>query len=1076
MKKLLSRLLFPFVLFLLVFFLFLANFTPGTYLSGWDNLHPEFNPLMNLERAWQSAWQEYQGLGLLAGMAHGADLFRQLVFLPLALLLPASLFRYVWHFLMVLTGVISSFYLFKFFLQKEKQQDLLAFLGASFYLLNFGTVQNFYVTFEPFAAFYAFLPLLLLFLIRILLQRFVQKKDLMLFFIISILASGMAYVQTIFVVYFALVCLLFLSYFLQNKNQFKRVFSLFTLVLAINSFWLFNVLHFTVDGSQLLADSKGKAMSNDILSLKNQAFADFAHLAKLQGFWLGQTDFDQFGNTVYLFDAWKTHFSNPLVTISAFSFFALLLLGIFYISKRKVIGRYFIFSAFLVSSWMMALQAWPFSYLSHLLSRFLPLFDQMFRINFTKWIVPFSLFYSLLLTFGLAFIFSLIRKRWLNFLFAVLFAIVLIFYSLPAFQGHFFYERLRVQIPQVYFDLFTYLKNNVPTNSRIANLPQHTFYGWQWNDWGYRGSGFLWYGIKQPILDRAFDVWSEADERYYWQLQAALDKKDVKIVEQVLAEYDVDYLLLDESIVNRNTAKPFNYSALKSLLASSTRFKLVENFGFISLYIFDDQENQREKDFVSFYGNLPLINNSYKHSWSDQAFNDFHDYFSEINNNANNQVIIYPFSSFFTNHLQKDLEFKLDEDQNAFYLRSLKRTSGGNYALKIPDLLRSETYLPFHLSWTTERKKTQLIFKAILPEIYLADQKYYFDFVKEISLTSEFCQKNELCSINVNNQFISPFTQNGQIDLLLDSRKPNSISLSAANKTEYFDYSLFDFSFYDLKPKIIKLQQNVDLTVKIPKILIQADILKSELNDDQVKNCRPLQAGSVFKEKRNDGNYYLAINSSVCDHFYLDNLKHQAAYLFRLEANSLRSIPFIFAVQAESLGRSPLETYLSEGINYQILSPTENFNQGYTLYLSTDSYGREINDNLLKKAEVFSWPYNFLNNLYLESTNQEPSKANLSTCDFKVDKKALWLYRVDLVEGCQDKYLKLSQAYDLGWLAFRNGKSLQHGKFNNWANVWILDDLVSSSSIYLFFWPQLLQYFGLIILLVLACFFIKKMR
>ena len=81
MKKLLLKFWAPLFLFLLVFVLFLTNFSPGTYLSGWDNLHPEFNPLMNLERAWQSAWQEYQGLGLLAGMAHSADLFRQLVFL-----------------------------------------------------------------------------------------------------------------------------------------------------------------------------------------------------------------------------------------------------------------------------------------------------------------------------------------------------------------------------------------------------------------------------------------------------------------------------------------------------------------------------------------------------------------------------------------------------------------------------------------------------------------------------------------------------------------------------------------------------------------------------------------------------------------------------------------------------------------------------------------------------------------------------------------------------------------------------------------------------------------------------------
>ena len=41
-------------------------------------------------------------------------------------------------------------------------------------------------------------------------------------------------------------------------------------------------------------------------------------------------------------------------------------------------------------------------------------------------------------------------------------------------------------------------------------------------------------------------------------------------------------------------------------------------------------------------------------------------------------------------------------------------------------------------------------------------------------------------------------------------------------------------------------------------------------------------------------------------------------------------------------------------------APIENFNQGYTLYFSTDSYGREVNENLLQSVEVFSWPYNFV--------------------------------------------------------------------------------------------------------------------
>jgi hypothetical protein len=195
----------------------------------------------------------------------------------------------------------------------------------------------------------------------------------------------------------------------------------------------------------------------------------------------------------------------------------------------------------------------------------------------------------------------------------------------------------------------------------------------------------------------------------------------------------------------------------------------------------------------------------------------------------------------------------------------------------------------------------------------------------------------------------------------------------------------------------------------------------------------------------------------------------------------LESVPFVFAIQAESLGRSPLETYLSEGFNYQILPPTEDFNKGYTLYLSTDSYGNELNKNLLKSAEVFFWPYNFLKNISLQNPSASV-ESTISNCDFSTEKKALWLYKVLVPSDCNTKHLKLSQAYDDGWLAFRGGKLLKHSKINNWANAWILDDLSGqedkSSSIYIFFWPQLLEYFGFgflaLNLIFFTAFFYKK--
>ena len=1072
-----NRFIFPFLLVVLVCVLLLSNFNPGTFLIGWDNLQTDLNVTLNLERALNVSWQEYQGLGLLGGMGHGADLIRQIVMIPFSLILNQNLLRYFWNFISLSVGVLGSYSLFVY-LTKNRS---VSFLGACFYLLNIGTVQNFYVTFEPFASFFAFFPWLTYWLFKYLNQP--NKKTLLWFGLVSLLGTSFAYVQTIFLVYLILLLIILLFYvfrkgLISKKEKIFNSLKILMIVFLVNAFWLLPVSVFTFKNSDIALNAKGNLMTTASVFLRNNKFGNIHDLIQLKGYWFDFTDFDQWGNMVFLLEPWKVHFQNPLVNFISFIYFAILLLGVVSIFVFKKLPKelkkfYWItLTLFLFCCFILLGSNPPFGFFYDFLRNNVPLFGQIFRSAFTKWIVPYSLFYSLLVTFGLAFIFSLLKKKISKMVFALIFFVALIFYSWPSFQGYFFYEKLRVQIPEAYFKAFAYFKNEAPANSRITNLPQHSFYGWQWNDWGYRGSGFLWYGIKQPILDRAFDVWSEADERYYWQLQSALDKKDVKMLENIFSQYDVDYLLLDTSIVNRNTVKPFDYQSLKELLASSSRINLVRDFDFITLYSFVDTENSREKDFISLYQNLPIINNSYKHSWIDQAFNDFHDYLSVEKNNAENAKIIYPFASLFTNHLPKDLEFNLSEDNNSFYLTSNK-PAAIDFSLQLADLLQTENYLPFHLTWTVEGNSIKLIFKALLPEIYLNDQQFTFDLTKEISLNSQFCQTEADCFLNINNQLLSEFTASGEMEVLLNTKLRNTIALSNQTKIEYFDYVFLDLSFFDLSAKTYEAEAVTGLTVKIPKVVLQSNVLQTDLNLEETRNCRSLAGASYFKEKRAKENYYQATGTSVCDHFYLEQLQHNSAYLFKLDAQNLSSIPFVFAIQAESLGRSPLETYLDEGINYQILPPTESFNQGYTLYLSTDSYGREINRNVLRSAEVFYWPYNFVTNITLQKSIVFAQIAEVPTCDFEVKKKALWLYQINLADDCDANYLKLSQAYDEGWLALQDGKLLKHQKINNWANAWILDGQNSVETIYLFFWPQLLEYLGLFGIVLLA-FSLKK--
>ena len=91
--------------------LFLAtrNYQPGTWLSGWDTLHPEFNFSLYFTRIFSGVWQEHQGLGAVASQAHPAEIVRMLIYYPFSFFLPQSLLRYGYFFLALILGPLGIY-------------------------------------------------------------------------------------------------------------------------------------------------------------------------------------------------------------------------------------------------------------------------------------------------------------------------------------------------------------------------------------------------------------------------------------------------------------------------------------------------------------------------------------------------------------------------------------------------------------------------------------------------------------------------------------------------------------------------------------------------------------------------------------------------------------------------------------------------------------------------------------------------------------------------------------------------------------------------------------------------------
>ena len=532
---------------LVLVILFYKNFTPNTWLIGWDNLVPELNIWLNLKRSFLAVWQEYQGLGLVGGMGHATEIIRQIILLPFILILPHNLIRYFWQFLMLALGTFSLNFGLKKFFQLSKTSSL---LGSLFYLLNFGTIQYFWVPFEPFSTFWGFFPALFFVLLNYLKNP--NRKNLIYFTLINFLAIPSFYVQTIFIVYILCFSLILLSHFIINfkKLSFKLYSTVLLIIFFLNSFWFLPSLYFLKNDSFNTTQGYGNIMSNQETFDRNQNHGTITDFLLLKNYYY---DFPK-GENSTLMSPWVSHFSNQYNLICGYlvSIFIIIgLISLFIKFKQKPSLKLSLLLIFFLCS-IALLSATPvFSQINYFI-RQIPIINQIFRSPWTKFLVPTAFIFSVLLSIGIENYFKFLTKikyspRFCKTITSVIFLFCLFNFSFPVFQGQFFYSKMKNELPSKYSELFSFFKTASPT-ARIMNLPQGSFWGWTNYRWGPVGSGFLWYGLNQPILDRAFDVWNLKNETYYWELTSALQQKNPLAIKSIIDKYSVEYVVFDDDV------------------------------------------------------------------------------------------------------------------------------------------------------------------------------------------------------------------------------------------------------------------------------------------------------------------------------------------------------------------------------------------------------------------------------------------------------------------------------------------------------------------------------------------------
>ena len=643
----LKKNLLPLTIVLITICLSAANYTPSTWLSGWDTLHPEFNFPLNFKRVISGVWREEQGLGAVAAHSHMADLPRMVVLWILSFVFPTSILRYLYIFLCLILGPLGVYYFIKYLLERPSSPStpgepagtstsqecirtpprcfyppevkIAAFLGALFYLLNLGTLQHFYVPFEMFPTQFAALGWLFLFAARFLEGK--RKGDLALFSLVTLLATPMAYAAHLWYAYFLCFSLYLLVISFFNK-KFKPAIVLLLSTLVINSYWLLPNLYFLANHAQNVPLAKSNQLFSEKAFLANKEFGTVKNTAVLKGFLFNWSEHVGNGTFDYLLNEWREYLRNPWIAGIGYGVFALAAIGILIAIFKKEKHGLALLPVFLISFIFLINMNPPFERIFAILRRNSPILKEGLRFPFTKFSTLLMFTTAVYFAFALKFILELfftsqesrslprhLRGVFGCFLLSAACSASLLIYMLPAFSGNLISPSMRVKIPEEYFEMFSWF-NQQEIKGRIAHFPIHNLHGWIYYDWGppggetgppsFQGAGFVWFGIKQPFLDRDFDRWTPYNEEYYREMSYAVYAQSLPLVEKLLEKYQIAWIFLDQNVVvpgKYADPKTLFFEELETMFSRSEKINPAKSFG-EKIKVYQVNFDHQSEDFV----------------------------------------------------------------------------------------------------------------------------------------------------------------------------------------------------------------------------------------------------------------------------------------------------------------------------------------------------------------------------------------------------------------------------------------------------------------------------------------------
>ncbi len=1066
----LKKHLFPVFLLLIIFFISLTNYQPRTFLTGWDTLHPEFDFGLNFKRLIFGVWRDEQGLGAVAGHSHMADLPRVVILWLLHFVFPLNSLRYLYIFTCLFLGPLGIYYLIRHLLIKTNPfsdfpsvtkktflQDGVAFLSSLFYLFNLATVQQFLVPFEMFPTQYAFLPWIILSTLKLLKDP--TRKNILLFAFFTLISAPQAYAAQLYYAFFGVYSLFLVLNLLLHKNQQslrKNILLLISLIVAINLFWILPNLYFIRTNVSVPQESKQNRLFSQEYQLRNRENGYLKDVALIKGFYFNWKIYD-FTKEKFepLTEAWNHHLDQKLILVIGYFYFVLVVLGFLtsFILREKL---YIVFTPFLLIPFVFLMNHTPpFEQLFNFISQF-SIFNEALRFVFSKFSILILFGFTVYLSFGLSFLVRFIARKNLERIFFLFFVCLSIIYCFPILKGQLISQKIKIKIPQEYFQLWDFMRNQ--KDGIILPLPAYNFSGWQYYQWGYQGAGFIWFGLKQPILDRDFDRWDAANEKAFREFFYSLYAKNPEFFNRTLEKYNISYILWDENIVtpfikNRDQVLFKNETRqIINQLEQENKIYKVKEFGHLALYKVSGQKQSLTTKEIN-----KNLTPEYKWEFFDYGYFSHKDYITITDDFSQLTNIFYPFRSL---------------------LDTRERLKSNNIQIsRIDNLWQYSFILPQPTS-------------AIIPNFFLAENKiaanlyleersgqYFVNFhfwlpsAIEKNLNTRFLlfgtKNTPWISFNINHYQFNIEKEKLQVDnplylglIMLEAKKDNFLNQTRLN---------FDFE-------------------KI-KTFFPSNIQGKGINfsADKITKLNPNASGiTLVSQNEQDFLLYNSKNLQVGTYIEMSDLPHDIGYLVGFKSKFITGLPLRICIKNfynnicvvyEELGRNETSQW-----DFFLIPPMDT-NIGYGISVDNISFGNYLSLNQLEQIAILPFPFSYLNQIYYLDNDSLPQEKPAEAKKYQIITDSPFYKKLILNQPTNSTILVLNESFNPDWNAYTGDKmkirQLVQIKVNNWANGWEIKNCQSSTGncqIYVIFWPQVLEFIGFGLGIGVVTLFLRQKR